>query len=391
MGFLYFDCFSGVSGDMIIAALLDCGASFEALSEAVSSLPISAHIAFESREVQGIRCTSFQVAAHEAPLRHLTDIEHLLAGSSLPETTKHKALQVFNRLAAAEASVHGVSPAEVHFHEIGAVDTLVDIVGTLVCLDSLGIEAAFAAPLPWSGGLINISHGCYPLPAPATTLLLTGFPCFFADAGVELVTPTGAALLTSIASPLLEPLPFVPIRVGYGAGNNLRKDGVPNLLRVVKADFTAPPLTPEAVVVLETEVDDLNPEIYSHLHQLFVSHPAVWDYFTTPVAMKKNRPGTLITLVARPDQAQNLAALLMRESGSLGVRYRLQNRYALLRSESTLETPWGPVRIKQAHLPNGSVRIKPEFEDCQRIARQHSLALLDVYAAVTQLAAPDSE
>jgi uncharacterized protein (TIGR00299 family) protein len=387
MSFLYFDCFSGVSGDMIIAALLDCGASFEDLSRAVDSLPISAHITFQNREVQGIRCTSFEVAGGDAPLRHLADIEQIIYRSSLAPTIKAKSLQVFNKLASAEASVHGVSPAEVHFHEIGAVDTLVDIVGTLVCLDSLGITEAYASSLPWSSGLISISHGCYPLPAPATTLLLTGFPCFFADAGVELVTPTGAAILTSIASPLLDPPPFVPAGVGYGAGRNLRKDGVPNLLRVVKADFVAPILSSEAVAVLETEVDDLNPEIYSYLHELFVSHPSVWDYYTSPVYMKKTRPGTLITLVARPDSAELLAGLLMQESGSLGVRYRLQKRYTIPRSESSLETPWGPVRIKRARLAAGSIRIKPEFENCQAIARSHNLSLIEVYSVVNALVA----
>ncbi|MCX5780860.1 MAG: nickel pincer cofactor biosynthesis protein LarC [Firmicutes bacterium] len=387
MSFIYFDCFSGVSGDMIIAALLDCGASFEALTQAVENLDVAAHISSQNLEVKGIRCKSFAVAAGGAPLRHLADIEQIIGRSNLAPVLKAKTLQVFHKLAAAEASVHGVSPAEVHFHEIGAVDTLVDIVGTLVCLDSLAITEVYSSSLPWSGGLISISHGRYPLPAPATALLLTDFPCFFAEAGVELVTPTGAALITTLAAPLLDPPAFTPTGIGYGAGKNQRKDGVPNLLRAVKADFVAPLLVSEAVAVLETEVDDLNPEIYSYLHGLFISHPAVWDYYTSPVYMKKNRPGTLITLVARPEAAEMLAQLLMQESGSLGVRYRLQNRYIIPRSESSLPTPWGPVRIKQSHLAAGSIRTKPEFEDCQTIAREHHISLLEVYAVINALIA----
>jgi len=387
MSFLYFDCFSGVSGDMLIGALLDCGASFEELHQAVLSLPISVNVSYNYKMVQGIRSAAFTVdAPHTAPIRHLADITEIVSSSSVSAEVKTKSLRVFTRLAEAEAKVHGVSPDTVHFHEIGAVDTIVDILGTFLCLESLGVDEIYASPLPWSGGLINIGHGRYPLPAPATALLLANFPCVFTDAGIELVTPTGAALLTSIANPLINPPPFIPQNISYGAGTYIRKDNVPNLLRVVKADWTSSSEQEQTVGVLETEIDDLNPEIFTHLAQLFNLHDAVLDYFTTPVYMKKNRPGTLLTLITRPEHVKTLARMLIQESGSLGIRYRLQNRYVVPRSESCLDTPWGTIRVKIARLPLGGVRIKPEFDDCQAIALLHNMPLLEVYSVINELA-----
>lgn len=387
MSFLYFDCFSGVAGDMIISALLNCGASFDYLNTALSNLPIAAKISHRQKVVQGINCTALEIHSEAAPMRHLEDIEKIIAQSNLSPNIKSKSLHVFNRLAVAESTVHGISLEHIHFHEIGAVDTIIDIVGTFLCLESLGIDRVYTSPLPWSSGFINISHGRYPLPAPATALLLAGFPCVFSDAGIELVTPTGAALITSIASPWTDARAFIPQQTGYGAGTYVREDKVPNLLRVVKADFVSPTLTTEAIAVLETEVDDVNPEIFTHLHQVFNSHPSVLDYFTTPVQMKKNRPGTLITLLTRPDDGYLLANRLILETGSLGVRHRLQDRYTAPRRESQVETPWGPVRIKIARLNPEVIRVKPEFDDIQAIAGRHNLPIHEVYQVVGKLTA----
>jgi len=387
MSFLYFDCFSGVSGDMIISALLNCGASFDYLNTSLSNLPIAATVSQQQKVLQGINCTSFEVHSKEAPLRHLPDIEKIIADSNLSPIIKSQSISVFKRLAIAESTVHGISHEHIHFHEIGAVDTIIDIVGTFLCLDSLGIDEVYTSPLPWSSGFIDISHGRYPLPAPAAALLLSGFPCVFSDAAFELVTPTGAALITAIASPWTATRSFVPSQIAYGAGTYIRKDKVPNLLRVVKADFVSPELTAETVAVLETEVDDVNPEVFTHLHHLFTSHPSVLDYFTTPVQMKKNRPGMLITLLTRPDASALLAHRLMLETGSLGVRQRLQNRYTVPRSESQVQTPWGTVRIKLAYFTPDVIRIKPEFDDIQAIAVQHKLPIYEVYKTVSSLTA----
>lgn len=386
MDFLYLDCFSGISGDMLLGALLDLGASFELLQESVAAMNIAARLTFSKKIVQGIHCTAFKVICPDAPpLRHLAQIEEILTISSLPPQVKADSLAVFTRLAEAEAVVHGVDSSAIHFHEIGAVDTLVDIVGTFVCLNDLHIKTVFSSPVPWSEGLVTISHGRYPLPAPATANLLLGFPCVFSSAGRELVTPTGAALLTHIAATNTELPAFTPVSIGYGAGSHSRDDGVPNLLRIIRAQNQTRPLTRQTIAILETELDDLNPELFSHLYTIFMNHPGVLDFFTTSVYMKKNRPGTLITILARPDYITALAQLLMRESGTLGVRYRLQERLILPRSIELLETPWGPVRIKTSPINKGALHKKPEFEDCQSIAVKHDLALLDVYTIINGL------
>jgi len=381
--FIYLDCFSGISGDMLLGALLDSGASFELLQDSIAALKIDARLRCSKKIVQGISCSSFGVESPAAPpLRHLAQIEEIIQLSALSEQVKDRSLAVFMRLAEAEALVHGVDPAHIHFHEVGAVDTLVDVVGTFICLNDLGVDKVYSSPLPWSEGFVSISHGRYPLPAPATANLLRGFPCVFSSAGIELVTPTGAALLTQIASPGSDLPVFIPQVIAYGAGTYTREDGVPNLLRLIRAQTLAQTPRQETVAILEAELDDLNPELFSHLYSLFLNHPGVLDFFTTPVFMKKNRPGTLITILASPNNIAELSQLMMKESGTLGVRYRLQERLVLPRRHETLTTPWGPVRIKIAQLNDKETHAKPEYEDCQAIAVKNGLALLDVYTVI---------
>lgn len=391
MDFLYLDCFSGISGDMLLGALLDLGASFELLQDSIAAMNIAANLTCSKTIVKGISCSAFRVACPDAsPLRHLAQIQEIISISPLPQQIKADSLAVFNRLAEAEALVHGIDPSLIHFHEIGAVDTLVDIVGTFVCLNDLQIEKVYSSAVPWSGGMVTISHGRYPLPAPATANLLLGFPCVFSSAGMELVTPTGAALLTHIASNNNDLPAFTPIAIGYGAGTHTRDDDVPNLLRIIHAQNQTTPITSQTIAVLETELDDLNPELFSHLFTLFMNHPGVLDFFTTSVFMKKNRPGTLITILSRPEHIAELSLLLMREAGTLGVRNRLQERLILPRSTELLKTPWGPVRIKLAEINGGEIHKKPEYEDCHAIAVKHGLPLLDVYALIQGLLAKDN-
>ncbi len=386
MEFIYLDCFSGVSGDMLVGSLLDGGASFEFLQDCISEMNFDAKLSCSKTVIKGISCSAFKVESPGSPpLRHLSQIEEIISVSTLPEQVKADSVAVFNRLAEAEANVHGVNKSAIHFHEIGAVDTLVDIVGTFLCLQDMGIKKVYSSPLPWSQGFIDISHGRYPLPAPATARLLLGFPCVFNSAGMELVTPTGAALLTHIASCSNDITSFTPLSIGYGAGTMVRADGVPNLLRMVHAQAQDKANSKQTIAILEAELDDLNPELFSHLYDLFLNHAGVLDFFTTPVFMKKNRPGTLITILAAPESTNELSHLLMRESGSLGVRYRLQERLVLPRSSDVLETPWGPVRIKLAQLSEGETHIKPEYEDCHAIAVKHGLPLLEVYSVIQGL------
>ncbi len=387
MDILYLDCFSGVSGDMIVGALLDCGADWKTLQEGIDALAIDARIEVSKHVRGGISCSSFAVNANSDIPRNLTAITTIMFDSTLPDSVKSNSLRVLHKLASAEAAVHGTTLEDVHFHEIGAVDTIVDIVGTFLCLESMGIDQVYASSLPWPQGLVDISHGRFPLPAPATALLLEGYPCYPVTTQLELVTPTGAALLTSIASPRGELPPFTPEQVGYGAGYYVREDGVPNLLRAVRAVAHDRGSQQALVSILETEVDDLNPEIFSYLHIIFSEHPAVLDYFTTPIQMKKNRPGILITLITHPYASEELSRLLIRETGSLGVRFRLQERIVVPRREDVLNTPWGPVRIKIAQTATGEIHIKPEYEDCARIARQEHLALWTVYTKLNTILA----
>jgi len=387
MSLLFFDCFSGISGDMIIGALLDLGLSFEMLEDALEKLSLPMNISCTRKVDKGLSGLVFTVTPLEvAPIRHLSHIKKLINNSSLDTSIKDRSLEVFQRLAEAEGSVHGISPDEVHFHELGAVDTIVDVVGTFICLDALCVDEIYSSPIPWNGGWIDISHGRYPLPAPATSQLLTGFPCVFALSDLELVTPTGAALISSIARPVFPSLPFVPNKVGYGAGNLVRSDGVPNLLRAILAESTLNRSSLGEVAILETEVDDLNPEIFSHLHNLIVKHPCVYDFFTTPISMKKNRPGVLITVITTPQSVGALINLLMRETGTLGVRYRTQSRIAISREIVQIETPWGPARVKCVKTDGGTIRLKPEFEDCRAIALKHNLPLVDILKEIDQLA-----
>ncbi|MGI5920345.1 MAG: nickel pincer cofactor biosynthesis protein LarC [Syntrophomonadaceae bacterium] len=390
MSLLYFDCFSGISGDMIIGALLDCGVSLNQLEEQIAALNLPVNLSWEKKVVGGISCSAFRVEDDgRAPLRHLHHLVEIVAQSGLSEFVTSGSLKVLQELAEAEASVHGIDLEQVHFHEIGAVDTIVDITGTFIALELMGKPVVHSSPLPWPGGYIDISHGRYPVPAPATALLLKDIPCHGSDAGMELVTPTGAALLKTICSQF-GPLPAcIPRQVGYGAGSKLRRDKVPNLLRVVRADSYIPSADrPDPrVAVLETEVDDLNPEVFSHLYSYFLSDQDVFDFFTSPVIMKKNRPGTLITLLAAPHAAQRLSQSLIEQTSTLGVRCRMETRLMAEREQEKLTTPWGEVRIKRWILPSGRIRFKPEYDDCQAIAAEYNLPLVDVLAAIDRWAA----
>lgn len=389
MSLIYFDCFSGVSGDMLIGALLDCGVSWEEFREQISALNLSVNLSSKKRFINGISCCDFQVKSlNPAPLRHLHHILEIIDGSGLSNFVTAGSLKAFRQLAEAESQVHGISIDQVHFHEIGAVDTIVDIVGAFVCLELLDITAVYSSPVPWSRGYVDISHGRYPLPAPATALLLQDIPGYGSDVDMELVTPTGAALLKTLCSQFGPLPPCIPRKIGYGAGTKVRNDNVPNLLRAIKADNSLPAADKSAqplVAVLETEVDDLNPEVFSHLYNVLLEDKDVLDFFTSPIIMKKNRPGFLMTVLASPTAAPRLSQTLIEQTGTLGVRYRLESRFIVERWQEFITTPWGEVRIKICKLPSGGNRIKPEYDDCHAVAVKYNIPLIDVITTVTRL------
>ncbi len=383
----YFDCPSGVSGDMILGALIDAGLEGERLREALAGLPISGYELRWERVRKGpLAATQVTVTVTQRqPERHLAEIEAVLEAADLPDPVRAGALAIFRRLARVEAGLHGTDPEEVHFHELGGVDTMVDVVGALWGLHHLGITMVYASPLPAARGWITSQHGPLPLPAPATLALLQGVPLVPAPVeGVELVTPTGAVLLTHVAAAFGPPPPMTLQRVGYGAGQ--KRLIVPNVLRLWLGETSpavhgtgSPAPLREPLVLLETNIDDMDPQLYEHVADRLFAAGAL-DVYLTPVQMKKHRPGVLLSVLTRPEQADSLVGLLFAETTTLGVRRLPVDRYALARTFETVETPYGPVKVKVATLPDGSRRAKPEYEACRRLAEAAKVPLQRVIA-----------
>lgn len=386
MKIAYFDCIGGAGGDMILGALLDAGLPLAELRTRLAALRLPD---FELR-TQRVNKNGFSAlkvdvrVADDAPERHLAEITAIVDGSDLAPSIKAQANAIFRRLAEVEAGIHGTTLDHVHLHELGGVDTIVDVIGCLVGLDALEIERIYASPLPLGRGFIQGAHGQIPLPAPATVALLKGVPVVGSEIEKELVTPTGAALLSSLAAGF-GPLPTMTLTaIGYGAGG--RDLPIPNLVRLFVGDQATPArLGAESVVVLETNIDDLNPQVYDYvMAQLFKA--GALDVFLSPIQMKKNRPGTLLRVICRPDDAGPLTDILLAETSTLGVRQQIMARLSLRREVQTVETPYGAVRIKIATLGDGKRRAAPEYDDCRRLAEATAAPLRDIYRAAERAA-----
>lgn len=382
----YFDCIAGASGDMILGAMLDAGLDEGELRASLAALDLSGyevHIRRVSKK--GIAAVKVDVQVLEdVPHRRLAELLSLLHGSGLEKPVREKSEAILRRLAEVEAQIHGTTAEEVHLHELGAVDTLVDIVGTLAGLEKLGIEAVYASPLPLGRGFVESAHGPLPLPAPATLRLLEGVPIYGSELDAELVTPTGAALLVSQAK-AFGPIPAMRLTaVGYGAGG--RDLPIPNVMRLLVGEAD-PKVSPdiENLVMLESNIDDLNPEVYDYVFSRLFESGAL-DVFLTPVHMKKNRPGVLLTVLAEPGEAADLSAIIFAETTTLGIRQQRVERMALERETKTIETALGPVRIKVARWGEGQVKFAPEYEDCRALAERHKVPLLEVYRMADALA-----
>jgi len=387
MQIAYFDCPMGVSGDMMLGALIDAGLQGQRLQEALSGLNLPGYALRWERVMKGpFAATQVTVEVHDsASERRLADVEALLDGADLPGAVRTDARAIFVRLAQVEAEIHGSTPDQVHFHELGAIDTLVDVVGALWGLSLLGVERVYASPLPAARGWVRSRHGPLPLPAPATLALLRDVPLVPAPVEGELVTPTGAALLTHLAESFGPP-PAMRLRsIGYGAG---RKDfpagepgaqGHPNILRLWLGELQGSAVL-EPMVMLETNIDDMNPQLYAHVaEQLFAA--GALDVTLGAVQMKKNRPGTLLSVLCRPPQADALSEILFRETTTLGIRRVALTRQALPRRFEQVQTLYGPVRVKVATLPDGSQRATPEYQDCRRLAEKSGAPLTAVIDA----------
>jgi uncharacterized protein (TIGR00299 family) protein len=390
----YLDGFSGISGDMTVGALIDVGLPLAALRETIAMLGLAdVEVTAERVERSGITATKFhvRVGGHDTGLAHGPHTHHhdahahrsyaairdQLGASRLPAAVRDKALAIFHRLAEAEGRVHGVAPDAVTFHEVGAVDAIVDVVGAALGFTHLGIEEIYVAPLALGRGMIQAAHGPLPVPGPAVIELLRGRPVRLEDGAAELVTPTGAAIVAALARP--EPVPEMRVEVsGYGAGDRVLADR-PNLLRLVVGEPVAA-VEVEDVVVLEASIDDLNPQIYEHVLERLLAAGAR-DAYLVPLVMKRSRPGTLLCVLARPADRDRLAAIVLAETSSLGLRHTMWRRIVLPREERSVETPYGTVRVKVARAPDGTVNVAPEFEDCRRLAQERQVALKLVHQA----------
>jgi pyridinium-3,5-bisthiocarboxylic acid mononucleotide nickel chelatase len=378
MKILYFDCFAGIAGDMTVAALLELGLPIETLRQGLAALPLSGYTLESSRvDRHGIAGTFFQVTLLEKdqPHRHYSGIAAMIEAAPLRPRVKELAQLIFRRLAEAEASVHGVALERVHFHEVGAVDSIVDIVGCAIGLDYLGIDQVYASGLPFGRGYVKTAHGRLPVPAPATAFLMQGIPLTGDIGEGERVTPTGAAILAALAKGFGPPPAMRLDRIGYGAGEKDFPE-LPNLLRLALGE-TAETAETDEVLVIETHVDDMNPEIFGFLMEKLLAAGAL-DVAFSPLQMKKNRPATRLTVVALKGDLEKLAGIILRESTAIGVRYYPVRRITLARSIEQRESSLGPVQVKV--LENG--RVAPEFESCREIALRRGMPLVEVYRTV---------
>ena len=382
---LWFDSVGGASGDMILACLVDLGVRPADLNEALSSLG-DMHLSLEARQhsEHGMHGTRVTVHAHESephdhsPHRHLSDIRQRIQQSAVPGTVKSRSIAVFERLAQAEARVHGMTPEDIHFHEVGALDAILDVVGACQALHLLHIDQVGFSPLPQGHGTIECAHGTLPNPAPGTVELLKGFPVCHADEPFELVTPTGAALLTTWKTLNAWPDGWVIKSVGHGFGCRTLNHR-PNLLRATLLEAPPPKVEdPEICLVLETNIDDTTPELVGALVQKLLADGA-YEAFTTAIQMKKQRPGTLLTVLCAPDLKPVMLDLIFTESTTFGIREHLTRRTMLERETMEVETPYGLIRAKIGRWHGTPVTASPEYEDCVKAAAIHNIPVRAVY------------
>ena len=395
---IYLDCFSGVAGDMLLAALIDAGLPTAELTRALGSLGVDHDVVTTRVTRAGIAATHVAVVgrgteserdhAHPhtpggkhggAGHRTLAEINTLIERSALSDRGKTRAQHLFRRLGEAEAAIHDVPLDRVHLHEVGAVDSIIDICGAVFALEWWGTEDIVASPLNVGGGTVRIAHGVFPVPAPATVRLLQGVPVHSTGIQAELVTPTGALLVSDYATSY-GPMPAMTLeRTGYGAGTKDLGE-VPNVLRVLIGERAATSAAaPGEIVQIECEIDDMSPQVYGPLLDGLLAAGAL-DVFYTPVQMKKNRPGTLITVLAPPERQERLTAMLFTETTTIGVRHQVMAREVLAREVVTVETPLGAIRFKVASRAGRVLNVSPEFDDCARLAAEKGLPLKEVHA-----------
>jgi len=387
---LYFDCSSGAAGDMFVGALLDLGVDFDRLDAALQTLGVEGYsLRAETVVKKGIESTKFEVDIDEGvkqPHRHLRHVVEIIEAGDLPDAVKQAALKTFRRIAECEAAVHGTTIEKVHFHEVGAVDSIVDVVGAHLALHELGVSRIEASPLHVGAGTVKCAHGIMPVPAPATARLLEGVPVYGGEVQAELVTPTGAALMADVVS-TFGPMPLMTmVKTGHGAGTRDLSDRA-NVLRAVLGVTQTAQNPDEIVTVIEANVDDMIPELYPPLIEAVLAGGAR-DAFLTPIVGKKGRPGHLITVICDANRVDDVVTILFAGSKTIGLRMRRESRVCLERSWKVAHTEYGEVRIKIARR-NGHRNVAPEFEDCRARAAERGTTALAVYESAMASALRD--
>jgi uncharacterized protein (TIGR00299 family) protein len=384
----YFDCFSGISGDMVLGALVDLGVDLKEIRAGLKSLGLSKEYEIKSRIVKrglisGVKVDVVLKPVRRRHSRNFKDIKTLINQSELPEKIKTGAVDIFKRIAKAEAKVHHTSMDKVHFHEVGAVDSIVDIVGGVFGMSLLKVDRIISSPLNVGEGFVECAHGTLPVPAPATLHLLEGIPCFSTGIKKELVTPTGAGMIGFFAKDF-QSLPKMKIlKTGYGAGDHVIKNS-PNMLRVILGEMEGQGEA-QTLTMMETNIDDMNPEFYEYVMELLFKAGAV-DVTSTPIIMKKNRPAITLSVLTPTSKMEKTANVILSETSTFGVRFYEVGRITLDRESQTIKTLYGPVKVKVGSLDGKLLKISPEYEDCKKIARREKLPIKKVYEDVRKLA-----
>ena len=379
MKVLYFDLIGGASGDMILSALIDAGVPAEKLSEMLAGLKLDEfELHAKTINKNGFQATKVDIlVGDQPPERRLKEILEVIRNSSLPVTIQNRAIRVFQKIASVEAGIHNKPVDQIHLHELGGTDTIVDVTGALLALDYLGISHIYASPIPLGSGFIEGAHGQIPLPAPATMGLLDGLPVRKTEIRAELITPTGAALLADLVKDFSPPPEMKVEAVGYGAGT--RDLPIPNLLRVMIGETSeTESQIREHLILLESNLDDLNPEIYPYVMESLFNAGAL-DVCLVPIQMKKNRPGTQIQVLAEVQNAEGMREILFLETSTLGIRQKQVDRFSLPRIIQVVSTRYGKVRMKVAGEGTIFHKASPEFEDCQKLARKNNIPLQQIY------------
>ena len=377
----YFDCYSGISGDMILGALVDLGVDPGKIRKALKTLDLKGYKLKTSRVQRGlIAGTKAQVSVEKSqhshhPARKYSDIKKLIANSDLSSTAKKNSQEIFKRIARVEAAIHNTTMEKIHFHEVGAVDSIVDIVGGVVAIESLELDKVYASPLNVGEGFVQCAHGCLPVPAPATVKLLQGIPVFSNGIKKELTTPTGAAMIGFYADKFGSFPAMKIVSDGYGAGDHIIPE-MPNMLRVVLGETCHE--QSEELVLIESNIDDMNPEFYEGTMESLFKAGAL-DVYLTPIIMKKSRPANKISVLSTENNRSAMTEILLQETTSFGVRFYRVGRTTLEREMKTVKTSWGPVKIKIGRLNGKILQVSPEYEDCKKISQKKKVLVKQVY------------